>query len=148
VDFSRENVLYVLVLNDHQMHEYSVMTSLVSALLDELEGRDIDKVKEVKVEIGTLTFLGHEQLKFAYEALSKDTILEGSELNIITKEAKIDCPECGYEGEVNYTEDPAFHYNIPIISCPECGKKPDIIQGKEMRIVGVTAVEEEDEDRS
>ncbi len=129
------------------MHEYSVMKQLVSALLDELEGRDIDRVKEVRVEVGDLTFLGEQQLKFAYEALSKETILEGSELNVEKKEAKVRCGECGYEGGVEYADDAAFHFNVPVISCPECGEQPEIIQGKETKIMGVTAVDEgSDED--
>lgn len=123
------------------MHEYSVMKQLVSALLDELDGRDIDKVKEVRIKIGDLTFLGAEQLKFAYEVLSKDTILEGSELNVEKIEAKINCEECGYEGDVDYSEDPAFHYDVPVLSCPECGSKPAIVKGKETVIDGVTAEE-------
>ncbi|MFW6048453.1 MAG: hydrogenase maturation nickel metallochaperone HypA [Candidatus Natronoplasma sp.] len=123
------------------MHEFSVMKQLVSALIDELGGRDIGRVKEVRIEIGDLTFLGGEQLKFAYEVLSKETILEGSELKVIEKKARVKCDECGYEGDVEYSDDPAFHYNVPVISCPKCGNKPRIIQGKETTIVGVTAEE-------
>ena len=119
------------------------MKQLVSALLDELEGRNIDKVKEVRIKIGDLTFLGSEKLKFAYEVLSKDTILDGSELKVEKVKAKIRCDECGYEGDVDYSEDPAFHYNVPVLSCPECGAKPTIIKGKETVIDGVTAEEGE-----
>lgn len=127
------------------MHELSVMSQLVSALLDELDERDIEKVAEVKIEIGELTFLGEDQLKFAYETLSQENILEGSELKITKLNSKISCPECGYEGGVNYSEDPALHYDIPIINCPECDSEPEIIQGKETKIVSVKAEEEKDE---
>ncbi len=124
------------------MHEYSVMNQLVSALLEELGGRDIDRVKEVRIEVGEMTFLGHEQLRFAYETLSKDTILEGSELNIEEIKSKIKCGGCGYEGGVDYSDKTSVHYQVPVISCPECDSKPEIVQGKETKIVGVTAVEE------
>lgn len=124
------------------MHEYSVMNQLVSALLEELKGRDIHKVKEVQIEVGELTFLGTEQLKFAYQTLSQDTILEGSELDIEEIESRINCSECGYEGGVNYSNKSSVHYQVPVISCPECDSKPKIVQGKETKIVGVTAVEE------
>ncbi|MFW6038644.1 MAG: hydrogenase maturation nickel metallochaperone HypA [Candidatus Saliniplasma sp.] len=123
------------------MHEYSVMKQLVAALLDELQDKEIDKVKQVRVEVGDLTFLGENQLKFAYEVLSKDTILEGSELKVLNKPAKIHCSRCGYEGGVKYSDDHSFHYNVPVLSCPECDSKPEVIQGKEMTIVGVTAQE-------
>ncbi|MFW6064496.1 MAG: hydrogenase maturation nickel metallochaperone HypA [Candidatus Natronoplasma sp.] len=124
------------------MHEYSVMNQLVSALLEELAGRDIDRVKEVRIEVGEMTFLGHEQLKFAYETLSQDTILEGSELNIEEIKSKVKCDECGYEGDVDYSDKTSVHYQVPVISCPECASKPTIVKGKETKIVGVTAVEE------
>lgn len=127
------------------MHEYSVMSSLITALLEELEDRKIKKVKTVTLEIGALTFLGEQQMKFAYEALSIDTMLEGSELEVKELPAEIKCPECGYEGEVNYADDPAFHLRIPVISCPECGGKPEITQGKETVIKNITVMEEEDE---
>ncbi len=124
------------------MHEYSVMNQLVSALLEELDGRDIDRVKEVRIEVGELTFLGQEQLKFAYETLSKDTVLENSKLAVKEIKSKIRCRECGYEGGVNYSDRSSVHYQVPVISCPECDSKPNIVQGKETKIVGVTAVEE------
>jgi len=123
------------------MHEYSVMKQLVSALLDELEEKNVKKVKEIRIEIGELTFLGEQQLKFAHEVLSKDNILEGSQLKVKTKDAKVKCDNCGYEGGVSYSNDPGFHFNIPVISCPECGEKPNVIQGKETMITGVTAEE-------
>lgn len=121
------------------------MSQLVSALLDELDGRDIDRVKEVRIEVGELTFLGNDQLKFAYETLTQETILENSELKIDEIESKIACSECGYEGGVNYSDKTSVHYNVPVLSCPECDAKPEVVQGKETQIVGVTAVEEEDE---
>ncbi len=132
------------------MHEYSVMNQLVAALLDELEEErdNIERIKEVKIEVGELTFLGEDQLKFAFETLSKDTILEGADLDVNSIESEVRCENCGYEGEINYSNDPAFHYNVPIISCPECDSKPEIIKGKETKIVGVTAVEKEEEDET
>ncbi len=123
------------------MHEYSVMSQLVSALLDELDGRDIERVNEVRIEVGELTFLGHDQLKFAYKTLSQDTVLEGSDLDIKEIKSSIKCEECGYEGGVNYSDRASVHYQVPVISCPECDSKPSIVQGKETKIVGVTAEE-------
>ncbi len=134
-------MLYVYIFVIYIMHEYSVMKKLVTAVIDELKDRDIHRIIQVKVEIGDLTFLGSDQLKFAYEVLSKNTILEGSELKLVNKPAKVKCAECGYEGKIEYSDDPAFHYKVPVITCPKCDSKPDIIQGKETGIIGVTAEE-------
>lgn len=126
------------------------MKQLMSALLDELQGEkeDIERVKEVRIEVGELAFLGEDQLKFAFETLSKDTIVEKAELNVISIDSEVRCENCGYEGGINYSDDPAFHYNVPVISCPECDSKPEIIKGKETKIVGVTAVEKEEDDEA
>ncbi len=124
------------------MHEYSVMRQLISALIEELEKKGINKIESVKVEIGELTFLYKEQLQFAYEVLSKDTFLEGSKLEVVNIDAEVSCPNCGYQGGIDYLEDPGFHYNIPVISCPDCGEKPEIIHGKETTIIGVKAYKE------
>jgi len=126
------------------------MNQLMTALLDELgqEKKNIERIKEVRIEVGELTFLGADQLKFAFEALGKDTIAEGAELNVIKIDSEVRCDDCGYEGGINYSNDPAFHYNVPIISCPECDSKPEIVKGKETKIVGVTAVEKEEEDET
>ncbi len=125
------------------MHEYSVMQQLIAALKEELKKKGIERIKEVKLEIGELTFLGKNQLSFAYEVMTKDTFLEGSELKVVTVGAEVKCDECGYQGGIEYVDDPAFHYNIPVISCPDCKNKPRIIHGKETTIVGVTALRDD-----
>ncbi|MFO8110657.1 MAG: hydrogenase maturation nickel metallochaperone HypA [Thermoplasmata archaeon] len=125
------------------MHEYSVMRQLLTALEDELEKQGIDRVKEVELHIGELTFLGKEQLEFAYEVMTKDSFLEGSTLNVVIVNGEVRCDHCGYQGGIEYVDDPAFHYNIPIITCPKCGEKPKLIKGKETTIVGVRAFKED-----
>ena len=62
------------------MHEFSVMTQIVDSVLAEARSRDAHKVEQVELEVGEFTMLGSEQLKFAYEVLSKDTLLQGSNL--------------------------------------------------------------------
>jgi Zn finger protein HypA/HybF involved in hydrogenase expression len=61
------------------------MSSIVEAVLQELGKHDIEKVEAVDMIVGELTFLGEDQLQFAYEIITRDTILEGSKL-IITSE--------------------------------------------------------------
>ena len=87
------------------MHEYSVMTQIVESILAEADKRKATKVEEVDLEIGDYTLLGDEQLKFAYDLMSKDTILEGSKLNIRHLKGKIKCTACDYNGPVSISED-------------------------------------------
>ena len=64
------------------MHEVSVVSDIVSAILRELENYKVEKVEEVVLVVGEMTSLGQEQLEFAYEIVTKDTKLEGSKLVI------------------------------------------------------------------
>lgn len=112
------------------MHEFSVMNQIVESVLREAEKRDAIEVKEVILEIGELTFLGVEQLRFGFEVLTKENLLAGARLTIDETKAEIECA-CGYHGGMNYSETPHFHRIFPIISCPECGGAPTIVKGKD-----------------
>jgi len=74
------------------MHEFSVMSQIVDSILEEAGRRDAQKIEQVELEIGEYTLLGEEQLRFAYEVLSRDTILEGSTLKVGRIPGKVKCP--------------------------------------------------------
>ncbi len=113
------------------MHEVSVMADLISAIKRELEEYDVVSVKEVTMIVGKLTNLGAEQLEFAYEVMSKDSILEGSVLVIEEEDITVKCEGCGYEGPVkNMDLGEESHYQIPILSCPECAGAVTILSGR------------------
>ena len=56
------------------MHEYSIMSQVIQAILDEAGKNKLNTISKVTLEIGELTFLGEEQLRFCYEVLSKDNM--------------------------------------------------------------------------
>lgn len=62
------------------MHEVSVMSGIIDAVMAELAKHDVEKVEEVDLVVGELTYLGKDQLSFAYEIMTRETILEGSSL--------------------------------------------------------------------
>ena len=73
------------------MHEFSVTSQIVQSVLAEAEKRGAKKVTEVHMTIGKLTFLGLEQVRFAYEAITKGTIMEDSKLVITEQEGMVKC---------------------------------------------------------
>ena len=112
------------------MHEVSVMADLMAAIKKELERYDVLSVKEVTLVIGKLTNLGIEQLEFAFEVMSRNSILEGSKLVIEEEDIIVNC-KCGYEGPVENLEmGEGSHYSVPILSCPNCGSSVTIIAGR------------------
>jgi hydrogenase nickel incorporation protein HypA/HybF len=121
------------------MHEFSVMTQIVDSILEEAKRRDASSVEQVDLEIGEFTMLGEEQLRFAYEVLSKDTVLQGSTLEIRQKRGKVKCPACGFEGDVMIAED-SPHQLIAILECPRCHAPAEITEGRECVIRNIRMV--------
>jgi hydrogenase nickel incorporation protein HypA/HybF len=121
------------------MHEFSVMSDIVAALKEEAQKHDLKSVRQVMLEVGELTFLSHEQLRFSYKVLSEGTVFDGSELVLETKSASVKCDSCGYEGESNLNNSPEYHYMLPDLSCPKCGKPTEIVSGRECVITKMVA---------
>ena len=116
------------------MHELSMTTQIVDSVLEEAKKQGAKKVTEVHLVIGKLTFLGIEQVCFAYKILVKDTIMKDSKLFIEKKDGFIECPSCGYKGPIQCEDDPPYHVPIPTLRCPKCGKAAKILEGKDCTI--------------
>jgi hydrogenase nickel incorporation protein HypA/HybF len=119
------------------MHEYSVVSELISALLPKLENH-AGRVRGVVLVKGELRILSDIALKNAFELLTRGSRLEGSELVIEPVEARVRCGSCGYEGSAERVRDESFHFAIPILSCPACGDEVGIEAGRELYVDRVT----------
>jgi hydrogenase nickel incorporation protein HypA/HybF len=120
------------------MHEFSIMSQMVEGILEEAGRHDATKVEEVVLDLGDFTMLGDEQLKFAYEVLSKGTILEGSVLTIRHIKGRIVCT-CGFQGDMSPSED-APHRAVPILECPKCKGAAEIVEGRECVVRNIRLV--------
>ncbi|MEM2583691.1 MAG: hydrogenase maturation nickel metallochaperone HypA [Candidatus Thermoplasmatota archaeon] len=118
------------------MHEFSTMQNIIGIVIDEAKKIGAKKVSKVILEIGELTFLADEQMKFAFNILKEGTIAGDAEISIKKIKAKIKC-KCGYEGEIRYGEKDEFHFIFPIINCPICGSDVEILEGRECRIKSI-----------
>ena len=118
------------------MHEFSTMAQIVDVVLEEVKKHSVTDVKEVHLEIGELTLFGREQMEFAYEVLSRNSILERSELIIEEKKAMVSCNSCDYEGEIDYEKDLSLHI-FPKLTCPACGASVKIVGGNECKIKNI-----------
>lgn len=119
------------------MHEGSITTQIIESVLQEAKKRNAKKVTEVHLMIGSLTFLNPEQVRFWYEILTRDTIMESSRLTIEENKEVVKCPKCGYEGDFKYVDDPALHIPTPTLNCPKCGSVVDIVGGKDCLIKNI-----------
>ena len=122
------------------MHELSIASSLVEKLLD-FSAQDPDRaIIEVRLEIGELSHVDPEQLRFCYMAITQQTSIQDSTLEIETVEAVVRCEECSYRGRPKYWDDALSVGPIPTLQCPNCGGAVEPIEGTDCAIKSVRFV--------
>lgn len=110
------------------MHELSIASGIVDLVEEEVAKAKAVKVNHVEIDIGTLSGVEIHALEFAWEAVTKDTMLEGAELLVNNIEARAKCEECGHR----------FQLDTFFSPCPECHSfRQDIYQGKELRVKSI-----------
>ena len=112
------------------MHEYSIMMDIVQAALKAVEGYEVENVESVILDVGELTFLNPEQLRFSFKVLTEDNVLSGAELIIRELKTEIHCPSCGYRGGLPDDVE-GIHFGVPRIFCPDCKGKVELLKGRE-----------------
>ncbi|UCF09796.1 MAG: hydrogenase maturation nickel metallochaperone HypA [Candidatus Bipolaricaulota bacterium] len=119
------------------MHEYSVVSQLVSALCEQLDDHP-GRIVEVLLHKGELRVLSDPALVNAFEMVVQGTRLEGARLRIESVAPIIRCAACGYDGAPEVLSDPAFHFAIPVLTCPQCGGEVELRAGRELYVDQVT----------
>ena len=117
------------------MHELSYATSMLNTILETVKNqnfKNVKRVSKINLEIGELTFINVEQLKFAFEVISRSTVCEGAEIEVKFIKPYVVCGNCGYRGELDDVDD-------LIISCPKCNSVSLKIEGgREFNIKSIT----------
>ncbi|MEP6663598.1 MAG: hydrogenase maturation nickel metallochaperone HypA [Verrucomicrobiota bacterium] len=126
------------------MHEFSIATGIVEAVSEFAEANPDKTVLKVRLQVGELTCVEAEQLKFCYESIVQKTSLENSTLEIEITPAAILCSHCHYEGKPRYWEE-ALVSAIPTLQCPQCGLAAEAIAGHECAIKTVQFLQSETE---
>jgi len=106
----------------------------MESVLEFAEGPPSRTVLKVLLQIGELTCIEPEQLHFSYTAITKETVLEASTLEIEETEALVVCSHCNYEGRPKYWEGALADMRVATLQCPQCGKAAEAIQGHECTI--------------
>jgi hydrogenase nickel incorporation protein HypA/HybF len=110
------------------MHELSIAQALVEQVEAVRCSHQGGEVVSVGVRIGTWRLVVAESLDFYYQALTRETPLEGSRLEIEVVQARGRCAQCG---EI-------FPVEAPLILCPVCGSLGgDLVSGQELDLVTV-----------
>ena len=112
------------------MHEISIAGAIIDSVLDCAKKNDAKKVEEIFIEVGELTALNPEQLKFIFGTITKGTVAEEAKYEIHVVKSRIRCRKCSYSGTIGFFE--RLHFFLPVIKCPDCGDADvDIVAGRE-----------------
>lgn len=111
------------------MHELSIAHSILSIAEKSTptEGKGI--ITAVSMQIGQLSSIEIDSLRFAFEAIKSNTVLEKAELNIDIIEGEAKCQDC----------QTIFQLNAYGTACPNCKSYGvTILKGTEMKILSLT----------
>lgn len=121
------------------MHEFSMSKAIADSVLDTAEQQNAKEVLQVEIELGKLSFLNPEQVKFWVQLSFEGTIAKRAKLNIKVIEPWISCRVCGYAGKLTVEDDPIYHgLLVPSFSCPECeSSQIEMERGRECTIKSI-----------
>jgi hydrogenase nickel incorporation protein HypA/HybF len=119
------------------MHEFSIASGVVEAVLAFAEARGLRQIVEVRMVVGELACVETEQLRFCFQSITKDSALENAALEIESAEAVVHCAHCGYEGPPKYWEEAQLNAFFPTLECPGCGRAAEATAGHECAIKSI-----------
>ena len=106
------------------MHELAITEGVVAAVTEKLPGT---KITCVRLEIGALSGVVADSVRFCFDLVTEGTDLEGAALEIEQPAANCQCRGCGAE----------FEPANPIVLCP-CGSADvAVLSGADLRILSV-----------
>lgn len=112
------------------MHELSICESLLALLAQEAGRHSVKRITRVRVEIGCLSCVDPQALRFAFDALAPGTIAEAAELQIDGPPVRATCKDCAAVAKINSRLEP----------CPSCGGTLlELHGGDEMRLLEMEA---------
>jgi len=106
------------------MHELGITQSVVDAVCERVEGRP---VRSVRVQVGALTAVVPEAMRFCFDLVTAGTVAEGARLDIEHRTGGAHCRSC----------DTDFILADAILLCP-CGSADvAVTAGRELQILSM-----------
>ena len=110
------------------MHEFSIAMSIIEIAEDEAKKAKAEAIKELILDIGTMSGIEFYALDTAMEMAVKNTMLEKTKLTINKIQARAKCTECFSEFDIDNVYDP----------CPKCNSLyHELLSGKELQIKSI-----------
>jgi len=107
------------------MHEMALAEGVLQIVDRTARREGFQRVALVVLEIGRLSAVEPEAMRFCFESVVRDSIAEGARLEILDVPGRALCLSCGREVELEHRYDP----------CPACDGFPlRVTGGAEMRV--------------
>jgi hydrogenase nickel incorporation protein HypA/HybF len=107
------------------MHEMALAESMLELVEQTARGHHAARVKTVWLEIGALSHVAPDALRFCFDAVTRGSIADGAQLDIITTPGVAWCMPCGETVPLARLGD----------ACPRCGSyQLTLTQGDAMRV--------------
>jgi hydrogenase nickel incorporation protein HypA/HybF len=110
------------------MHELSITQSIVEDIVDRLGATPVTRVT---LEIGKLSGVVVDSIRFCFDMVTDGTPLQGAKLVVAEPIGHVLCNLCGTR----------FWTSDPIVLCPACGTSDvEVLTGRDMRIKSVEVI--------
>jgi hydrogenase nickel incorporation protein HypA/HybF len=107
------------------MHEMSIAESVLEIVENTARTNGATRVTGVWLEIGALSHVSPDALRFCFDAVTRGSLADGAELTIDTPPGAAWCMPCGETVPLAQLGDP----------CPRCGSyQLTVSQGDDMRV--------------
>jgi hydrogenase nickel incorporation protein HypA/HybF len=106
------------------MHELAIVEGVVDTVTERLPGA---KISCVRLEIGALSGVVADALRFSFELATEGTNLQGATLEITEVPARCRCRACGRQ----------FAPDGPILLCGCGSADAEVLAGQELKIAAV-----------
>lgn len=107
------------------MHEMSLCEGILQILEENALSQGFERVKTVWLEIGGLSGVEPEAMRFSFDAVTRGTLADQAQLKIIETPGQAWCMQCSTNVEVKQ------HFD----ECPKCGSyQLQVVGGEEMKI--------------
>ena len=118
------------------LHELSVMQQVTDSIMEIAREKRATSIGSVHLQVGELTFLEWDQLRFAWEIYTRNhgPPLEDAEMTLEKVEARGSCTACGYSGPLKVVDFPDSHFTTPSLDCPDCEGVVTVTEGRDLLI--------------
>ncbi len=107
------------------MHEISLLENILEIIESHAKSQGFNQVKKIGLEIGKLSCVEEDALRFGFDVVMKNSLAENAELYINQTEGTGVCRQCGKTVWIETLHDP----------CRECGCPRVVVTGgREMKI--------------